>query len=150
MSFVKLQVLGNIGKDAEIREVNGRFAINFSIAHNRRWTDSDGIKRESTTWFSCAIWKDSREKTKIAEYLKSGQIVMVEGTPELRTFKNKDGVTIAAINVNVSDVHFAGSAQKTAGQPAEKAAEPVYDSYPEFNGDPFDDKKPSKSKKDPF
>ena len=112
MSFAKISVLGNIGQDADIREVNGRYAINFSIAHNHKWTDNDGTKRESTTWFSCAIWKDSREKTKIAEYLKAGQIVLVEGTPEVRTYKNKDGQTIAALNVNVSEVNFAGSAKR--------------------------------------
>lgn len=117
MSFVKVQILGNIGQDAEIREINGRFAINFSIAHNRKWTDSDNVKRELTTWFSCAIWKDSREKTKVAEYLKAGQIVMVEGVPEVRTYKNKDGVTVASLNVNVSDFYFAGSAQRQAAAP---------------------------------
>ena len=130
MSFAKISVLGNIGQDADIREVNGRYAINFSIAHNRRWTDNDGTKRESTTWFSCAIWKDSREKTKIAEYLKAGQIVLVEGTPEVRTYKNKDGQTIAALNVNVSEVNFAGSAKReettAKPQPAANTAPPEY------------------------
>ena len=126
MSFAKISVLGNIGQDADVREVNGRYAINFSIAHNRRWVDSDGTKRESTTWFSCAIWKDSRDKTKIAEYLKAGQIVLVEGTPEVRTYKNKEGQTIAALNVNVTEINFAGSAKReeTTAKPQQSPAAP--------------------------
>jgi single-stranded DNA-binding protein len=43
MSLAKITVLGNIGQDAQVREVNGRYAINFSIAHNRKWTDNDGV-----------------------------------------------------------------------------------------------------------
>jgi single-strand DNA-binding protein len=123
MSLAKITVLGNIGQDAQVREVNGRFAINFSIAHNRKWTDNEGVIRESTTWFNCAIWKESREKTKIAEYLKAGQIVLVEGTPEVRTYKNKDGQTIAALSVNVQEINFAGSAKKEGEKPREPEAE---------------------------
>ena len=129
MSLAKITVLGNIGQDAQVREVNGRYAINFSIAHNRKWTDNDGVIRESTTWFSCAIWKETREKTKIAEYLKAGQIVLVEGTPELRTYKNKEGQTIAALNVNVQEINFAGSAKKEG----EKAKEPEAGSHANGN-----------------
>jgi single-stranded DNA-binding protein len=85
--------------------------------------------RESTTWFSCAIWKETREKTKIAEYLKAGQIVLVEGTPEVRTYKNKEGQTIAALNVNVQEINFAGSAKKEG----EKAKEPEAGSHANGN-----------------
>ena len=147
MSFAKISVLGNIGQDAEVREVNGRFAINFSIAHNRRWTDSDGVKRENTTWFSCAIWKDSRDKIKIAEYLKAGQIVLVEGMPEVRTYKNKDGITVAALNVNVSEIFFAGSAQKQE-HPVDKPAVPVREEAQNFGYEQEAYKKGVTGKKD--
>ncbi len=109
MSFAKIIVLGNIGQDAVIKEINGKFVINFSVAHNEKYMDSTGQKHEKTTWFSCAIWKDSREKTRIAEYLKAGQIVHVEGVPEIRIFDGQNGKS-AAINITVKDIHFAGAA----------------------------------------
>jgi len=137
MSFAKISVLGNIGQDAEVREVNGRYAINFSIAHNRKWTDSDGVKRENTTWFSCAIWKESREKTKIAEYLKAGQIVLVEGSPEVRTYKNKDGQTIAALNINVIEVNFAGSVRRDESKNNQSEANGTDDPFQQERADAF-------------
>lgn len=112
MSYAFIMVGGNIGQDAVVREVNGRFVINFSLANNHKWTDKDGIRQESTTWYSCSMWKESRDKTKIAEYLRAGQIVTVQGTPEIKTYPNKDGKTVAALNVNVSWVDFGGSAKR--------------------------------------
>lgn len=121
MSFAKMTVLGNIGQDAVIKEINGKFVINFSVAHNEKFTDSAGQKHEKTTWFSCAIWKDSREKTRIAEYLKAGQIVHLEGVPEIRIFDGQNGKS-AAINITVKDIHFAGAAPQGNRQAATPAA----------------------------
>lgn len=123
MSFAKITILGNIGQDSVIKEVNGKFVINFSVAHNEKFTTADGQKHEKTTWFSCAIWKESREKTRIAEYLKAGQIVYIEGTPEIRIFDGANGKA-AAINVTVNSINFAGAAPQSRAQ-AEPAGQPA-------------------------
>ncbi|MCL4482224.1 MAG: single-stranded DNA-binding protein [Bacteroidetes bacterium] len=129
MSALKLQVLGNIGQDATVSEVNGRFCINFSVAHNKQFTDNDGVLRKITTWVNCGYWKDKREKTAIAQYLKAGTIVLVEGTPEVRQYKNKDGQMVASLQCNVTSINLAGSAQKSTDEPhvkQEKQPEPEF------------------------
>ena len=126
MSVLNLQILGNIGQDATVNEVNGRFCINFSIAHNRKWTDADGVERKSTTWVNCGFWKDKREKTEVAKYLKAGTIVLVDGTPEVRQYKNKDGQMISSLQCNVTNLNLAGTAQpKTDGGHAAEVLEPA-------------------------
>lgn len=120
MSELTMQVLGNIGQDATVSEVNGRFCINFSIAHNRKWVDNDGVERKSTTWVNCGYWKDKREKTGIAQYLKAGSVVLVGGIPEVRQYKNKDGQVVASLQCNVTSLALAGSAP-VAGEKTPKA-----------------------------
>lgn len=144
MSFAKMTVLGNIGQDAVIKEINGKFVVNFSVAHNEKWKDAQGQQNEKTTWFSCAIWKDSREKTRIAEYLKAGQIVHLEGVPEIRLFDGQNGKA-AAINITVKEIHFAGAApqgNRPAPAPEPATAGAPYDANagltpPEENDLPF-------------
>jgi len=114
MSALRLQILGNIGQDATVAEVNGRFCINFSVAHNKQFTDNDGVLRKITTWVNCGLWKDDKKKTEVAKYLKAGTIVLVEGTPEVRQYKNKDGQQVASLQCNVTNVNLAGSAQKAS------------------------------------
>ncbi len=66
--MIKLQIIGNLGKDATTNTVNGKNVINFSVAHTEKFT-SNGEKKEKTTWVECAYWTD---KTAISPYLKKG------------------------------------------------------------------------------
>ncbi len=104
--MLKLQCIGNVGQNAKIQEVNGRKSINFSIAHNRSFTNSEGVKVEETTWISCSYWKEKEQSVKIAEYLTAGTKIFVEGIPSVRTYKNKEGQTLAAFNLNVIQVEL--------------------------------------------
>jgi Single-strand binding protein family len=56
--MIKLQVIGNLGKDCIVKEVNGKNVINFSVAHTERYKDSQGNQKERTTWVECAYWTD--------------------------------------------------------------------------------------------
>jgi len=77
--MIKLQVIGHLGKDCTTNVVNGKNVINFSVAHSERYKDASGNQKEKTTWVECAYWTD---RTAIAPYLKKGQLVFAEGTPE--------------------------------------------------------------------
>ncbi|MFM7710302.1 MAG: single-stranded DNA-binding protein, partial [Ferruginibacter sp.] len=56
--MIKLQIIGNLGKDCIQNEVNGRKVINFSVAHSEKYKDSAGNLKEKTTWVECAYWTD--------------------------------------------------------------------------------------------
>lgn len=103
--MIKLQIIGNLGKDCIVKEVNGKNVINFSVAHTERFKDSAGAQRERTTWVECAFWTD---RTAVAQYLKKGQLVYTEGSPEADGYMNKDNQASATLRMRVRDVQLLG------------------------------------------
>lgn len=106
--MLKMQVIGNLGKDCIVNTVNGKNVINFTVAHTEKFKDGQGNQQEKTTWVECAYWAQS---TGIAPYLQKGQSVYVEGTPELKTYQKNDGTTGASLNLRVREVQLLGSAK---------------------------------------
>lgn len=104
--MIKLQVIGNLGKDGIVSNVNGKTVINFSVAHTERYKDSAGALKERTIWIDCAYWT---EKTGIAPYLKKGTQVYVEGSPDVRSYTTNDGRAGASLTLRVSSVQLIGS-----------------------------------------
>ncbi len=103
--MIKMQVIGNLGKDCLVNTVNGKNVINFTVAHTEKYRDSQGNNQEKTTWVDCAYWSD---KTGIAPYLTKGKQVFVEGTPELRTYQKNDGTNGASLSLRVREVQLLG------------------------------------------
>ena len=66
-------------------------AINFSVAVNKSYKNSEGTKVEKTDWISAVIWKKKDASIKIADYLKKGTKVLIEGEPGVDSFIGKDG-----------------------------------------------------------
>ncbi|MDA3614311.1 single-stranded DNA-binding protein [Polluticaenibacter yanchengensis] len=104
--MIKLQVIGNLGKDSTTNTVNGKSVINFSVAHTERFKDSSGENKERVIWVECAYWSD---RTAVGQYLLKGQLVYVEGTPELRTYQKNDGTQGASLSLRVLNIQLLGS-----------------------------------------
>lgn len=112
-TMIKLQVIGNLGKDALVNTVNGKNVINFSVAHTEKWKDTSGTAKEKTTWVECAYWT---EKQGVVPYLLKGTNVYVEGTPDVRTWESKDGGKGgSSLSVRVYSIQLLGSG-KTADE----------------------------------
>ena len=80
----RTEIIGRVGKDAEVKTLdNGMSVINFSVAVTETWKDKQGNKQEKANWYECAKWG---EHTKVAEFIKKGSQVYVEGTSEARAF----------------------------------------------------------------
>lgn len=133
--MIKLQVIGNLGGDAEIREVNGKRTINFSVAHSEKFTDKNGNKVESTTWVRCTIWREGQESVKVAEFLKKGVKVFVEGAPTIDTYENNQRKVVASLNLRVDRVELLSSLEKPA--PGAEAASTVVPPVTVSDGTPF-------------
>src|SRR5690242_5164508 len=110
--MIKLQVIGNLGKDCTVNTVNGKNVINFNVAHTEKFKDSTGAQREKTTWVECAYWTD---RTGIAPYLKKGQQIYAEGTPEVRTYTTNDGKNGASLSLRVQNVQLLSSKAEGMG-----------------------------------
>ena len=111
--MIKLQIIGNLGKDCITKEVNGKNVINFSVAHTERYKDNQGNPIEKTTWVECAYWTD---KTAVAQYLTKGRTVFAEGAPEADAYTNKDNVAASTLRMRVQSVQLLGGNNNDGGQ----------------------------------
>ena len=120
--MIKMQVIGNLGKDCVVNTVNGKNVINFTVAHTEKYKDSQGNQQEKTTWVDCAYWTD---RTAVSQYLTKGKQVYVEGQPEARSFQRNDGTPGSSLSLRVREVQLLGGRGDSGGgsyQPNTNAA----------------------------
>lgn len=104
--MLKMILSGALGHDAEVREVGKKKAINFNVAVSMDYKDQQGNKVERTEWVRAVMWRNNGQSTKVADFLKKGQKVLIEGLPASEGFKGKDGAVKSALNVNVKELEF--------------------------------------------
>lgn len=120
-SYQKIVIVGNLGRDPEMRYTpDGTPVTDFSVATNRKWSNSDGSAGEETTWFRVTVWR--RQAETVAQYLKKGSQVLVEGrmkadraTGGPRVWSGQDGVARASYEITASRVIFLGGRANAAG-----------------------------------
>ena len=117
--MIKMQIIGNLGKDCVVNTVNGKNVINFTVAHTDKFKDSQGNSQEKTTWVECAWWND---RTAVAQYLTKGKQVFVEGQPEARSFLRNDGTPGSSISLRVRDLQLLGGRGESSG-PSQAASQ---------------------------
>lgn len=119
--FQKLIIVGNLGRDPEMRYMSDGTAVtNFSVATNRRWTDrSTGQPVNETTWFRVSVWGKQAEAAN--QYLSKGRRVLVEGRlrPDdnggPRTYTGNDGIVRASFEVHAESVQFLSGREDEGG-----------------------------------
>lgn len=127
-SYNKIFLIGNLGRDPEVREYQGRKVANFSLAVNERYTKSDGTPVERTEWFRISFWGKTAE---IAEnYLRKGSQVMVEGRLSTREYTDKEGNTRLALEVSGQGLQLLGSQNSPEGS-SMGSSSPSYNPPPE-------------------
>lgn len=131
--MIKLQVIGNLGKDCITNTVNGKSVINFSVAHTEKFRDNQGVQKDKTIWVECAYWTD---KTAVAPYLRKGTQVYVEGSPEVRTYPKNDGTTGVSLSLRVLSVQLLGSRGDSGGNSPENYGSGSYASQSNANVQP--------------
>lgn len=113
--MLKIQAIGHLGNDATVNIVSNKNVINFNLAHTEKYKNAEGVTLEKTTWLSCAYWVD---RVIIANYLKKGTQIFIEGKPESKTYVNKDGVTVPQLHVRVFSLELLGSKKAQDGTDA--------------------------------
>jgi single-strand DNA-binding protein len=118
MSVNKAILIGNLGKDPELKYTPGGHAVaNFSLATTDRWTGQDGQKNERTVWHNIVAWGKQAELVK--EYLHKGRQVYIEGRIDNRSYDKKDGSGKGYISeVVVTNVQVLGSKSDAGSSPA--------------------------------
>ena len=108
--MLKITVIGHLGMDAKLNEVNGQKVINFSVAESYRYTDNENNKVERTTWVNCQYWA---KNTEVVKYLTKGRRVFIEGYPSTKIFTAKDGQKMAGINCRIINIELLDSKEKS-------------------------------------
>ena len=119
--MLKVQIIGNLGQDASIKDFGSNKYIIFSIAHSESYM-KDGVKVEKTQWVSCMKYVSG--ETKLAEYLKKGTKVFIDGNLSAKVFDNK-GTPEVSLNCNVNHLELL-SAKEASSESAGPANQTVY------------------------
>jgi single-strand DNA-binding protein len=134
MAFCKIQIVGNLGRDPELRYTpSGRPVTEFSVAVNQSTKNQQtGEWVEATDWFRVSVWGDRAERA--AENLRKGTRVLVDGRFRTREYETKDGRKGTSLEITADTVlsldrreggegTFAGAPAAAAGGPARPAVD---------------------------
>ena len=119
MSLNKAMIIGNLGRDPEMRYTpNGQPVTQFTVAVNRNYKDANGDWQEETEWFRVVAWGPLAERT--AEYLRKGRKVYVEGRLQTRQWEDQSGNKRTAYDIVAREMKMLGS--RTESERASAAA----------------------------
>ncbi len=102
-SLNKVQIIGNLGKDPEMRYTpSGKSVTTFSVAVSRSWSSTDGERHNETEWFNVVAWDKLAETCK--QYLSKGQQVYIEGRLQTRHWDDKEGQKHTRVEVVTNEM----------------------------------------------
>lgn len=115
MSFQQIILVGNLGKDPEMRYTpTGVPVTSFNMAVSRTWTDQSGQRQEKTTWFRVTAWRKLAEV--VSQYATKGRQVMVVGElEEARTYTDRDGNVQISLEVTAQQFKLLGNRAEGGG-----------------------------------
>jgi single-strand DNA-binding protein len=116
MSVNKVILIGNLGKDPEVRFTNsGRAVARFPIATSEVWKDTDGNRQERTEWHNIIVWGKQGETC--GQYLAKGRQVFVEGSIRSRSYDDKSGNKRYVTEIVAQNIRFLGGGGGTRVAP---------------------------------
>lgn len=138
--MISATVIGNLGRDAELRSAGSTSVVSFNVASTEKGKDG-----ETTTWIKCSLFGQRAEK--IVGYLSKGTKVACRGSLSQRQYTGKDGEVKSSLELKADDVEFLGGGEKKpqtqqtiVGARAAAAAASRGDAYEDPSGDgSFDD-----------
>lgn len=104
--MLKVELIGNIGADVEIKDYQGNKFATFRVAHSSKYKDAQGNETESTTWVDVTL---NDTESKVISFLKQGVKVFVRGNASLRVYSSpKDKMMKAGLQVSAWEIELCG------------------------------------------
>lgn len=104
--MLKVEVIGNLGADAEVKDFQGNKFVAFRVAHTSRFKNADGQQTEATTWVDVTM---NDTESKVIPFLKAGVKVFVRGNASLRVYSSpKDRMMKAGLQVSAWEIELCG------------------------------------------
>lgn len=114
MSVNKVILVGNLGKDPELRYTpSGAAVATFSLATTERYKDRDGNRQEKTEWHNVVAWRQLAEIC--GKYLHKGKQVYIEGKIQTRSYDDRDGNKRYMTEVVADQMQMLGSKKDDQG-----------------------------------
>ncbi|MBE7516530.1 MAG: single-stranded DNA-binding protein [Chloracidobacterium sp.] len=115
MSFNKIILVGNLGRDPELRFTpQGKAVCSFSMATNEKRRDKSGEFQDVTTWFKVTLWGNQAENAN--KYLSKGRPVYIEGRLRIEEWTDRDNNNRYTLDVQATDMQFISAGRDdTAG-----------------------------------
>jgi len=120
----QVQLLGNVGKDPEVRTTpSGQSVASFSLATSRKWKDRDGNRQEKTEWHNVVAWGKTAEV--VAQYVTKGSKLFINGRLETQSWDDKEsGQKRYKTQVIVETLTMLGDRKSGDGGERSSGAEP--------------------------
>ena len=122
MSLNKVMLIGNVGKDPEVRYLDasapggqGRKVATFTLATTERYRDRSGESRESTEWHNIVAWGQPADV--VERFVKKGTQLYIEGRLRTRSWADQSGAKRYTTEINVDNLQLLG--RREGGAPAD-------------------------------
>ncbi|MCL7988692.1 single-stranded DNA-binding protein [Sphingobacterium sp. lm-10] len=120
-SVNKVILVGHLGKDPEIRYLDGNVSVaSFPLATSEFY-NKDGKKIEQTEWHNIVLWRALADLA--VKYLKKGKLVYIEGKLRTRTYEDKEGVRRFATEIVADSFNLLGRRSDFEPQSPDRAAD---------------------------
>jgi len=107
-SVNKVILVGNLGRDAEMRFTPGGQAVaTLNLATTEQWNDREGQRQEKTEWHRIVLWGKQAES--LQQYLVKGKQIYVEGRLQTRQWDDKDGNKRYTTEIKADRITLLGS-----------------------------------------
>ena len=138
MSFNKITIIGNLGRDPELRYTpQGDAVCDFSVAVNDRKRDKAGEFQDVTTWFKVTFWRKQAENA--SKYLTKGKSVYVEGRLQVEEWSDRDGNKRFSLVIQGTELQFLGDARGSSDESSSASSYNSASSSASGSGDNFAD-----------
>ena len=114
MSFNKVILVGNVGKDPEVRRFENNIKASFSLATSESYTSRSGEKVTQTEWHNIVTWRRLAEFTE--NYIRKGSQLLIEGKLRYRSFDDREGNKRYVIEIEADSIKLLGRKTDAPGQ----------------------------------
>lgn len=106
MSVNKVLLLGQVGRDPEVKEIGGAKYATFSLATSESYKDKNGERQTNTEWHTIVCWRNTAEV--VEKYVKKGSQLFIEGKLRTRSWDDSEGKKRYVTEIVADNVQFTG------------------------------------------
>ena len=131
MSFNKVILIGNVGKDPEVRHLETGIAVaSFTLATTERYKNRNGELQDQTEWHNIVCWRNLAELSE--KYIKKGAQIFVEGKIRTRSWADETGAKRYTTEIVADNIRLLDRKGAVTGTPADMPVQAAPVSQPAF------------------